>query len=157
MANRIESYYQKLIIDKNRKLSLFWPKLARKKFWRLELHPEDKEEARDLREHSLFLAGFSLVSFGILMSFDLAQIKVLLHPIVGLRIPQYLFICLILFATCSEVSRRIKYYYEYVLADIFYMSGIMLLYFLLSTTVFQMKPSFFIKTILVLLLASLNL
>ncbi len=126
--------------------------MPNKSILKLDLNPYDKEEARDLREHSLFLAGFSLVSLGILLSFDIEQVKFFLQPNIGVKILQYLFICLILFATSSEVLRRIKYYYEYIIADVFYISGILLLYTTLTNIVFNMRPSIFIKTIIILLL-----
>jgi hypothetical protein len=126
--------------------------MSKKSIFRVELNPGDKEEARDLREHSLFLAGFSLVSLGILLSFDIEQVRFFLHPNIGVRIHQYLFICLILFATCSEVLRRIKHYYDYIIADIFYILGMLMLYSILSTIIFNMRPSLFIKAFTLILL-----
>jgi hypothetical protein len=113
--------------------------LTAKQFWKSELNPEDREDANNLQRDSLFLAGFSLVCFGILLNFDPVQLKVFLDPIIGLRLHPWLFICIVLFVTCSQFCRKIKYRYEYILADLLYMAGILLLYFSLSTIVFRMR------------------
>ncbi|MGB6679772.1 MAG: hypothetical protein WBF08_00430 [Candidatus Bathyarchaeia archaeon] len=113
--------------------------MTAKQFWKSELNPEDREDANNLQRDSLFLAGFSLVCFGILLNFDPVQLKVFLDPIIGLRLHPWLFICIVLFVTCSQFCRKIKYRYEYILADLLYMAGILLLYFSLSTIVFRMR------------------
>ncbi|WP_455276214.1 hypothetical protein [[Eubacterium] cellulosolvens] len=112
--------------------------MTKKQFWKLEIQSEEKADAIDLRRDSLFLAGFSLVCFGILLNFDPVQIKIFLDPLIGLRIHPWLFICIVLFFTCSHLCRRIKYYYEFILADFLYIVAILLLYFSLSTIVFRM-------------------
>jgi hypothetical protein len=113
--------------------------LTAKQFWKSEINTQDKVDASDLQRDSLFLSGFSLVCFGILLNFDPVQLKILLDPNIGLRIHPWLFMCIVLFVTCSQFCRRIKYRYEYVLADLLYMAGIFLLYFSLSTIVFRMR------------------
>jgi hypothetical protein len=99
----------------------------------------DREDAKDLRRDSLFLAGFSLVVFGIILGFDPAQVRVLLDPTIGLRMHPWLFICIALFATCSQICRRVRYYYEFLLADFLYLLGTLLLYISLSMIVFRMR------------------
>jgi hypothetical protein len=113
--------------------------LTAKQFWKSEVNTKDKVDAGDLQRDSLFLSGFSLVCFGILLNFDPVQLKILLDPNIGLRIHPWLFICIVLFVTCSQFCRRIKYRYEYIIADLLYMAGIFLLYFSLSTIVFRMR------------------
>ena len=113
--------------------------MATHQFWKSELNTQDREDAKDLQRDSLFLAGFSLVCFGILLNFDPVQLKVFLDPIIGLRLHPWLFICIVLFVTCSQFCRRIKYRYEYIIADLLYMAGLLLLYFSLSTIVFRMR------------------
>ncbi|MCW4033376.1 MAG: hypothetical protein NWF08_08335 [Candidatus Bathyarchaeota archaeon] len=113
--------------------------MTTKQFWKLEINPEEREDAKDLRRDSLFLAGFSLVCFGILLNFDPVQIKIFLDPAIGLRIHPWLFLCIVLFVTCSQICRRIKHYYEFILADFLYLLAILLLYLSLSFIVFRMR------------------
>ncbi len=130
-------------------------KLSEKGFLKSEINNVDRVDAGDLQRDSLFLAGFSLVCFGILLNFDPAQLRILLDPNIGLRIHPWLFICIVLFVTCSQFCRRLKNRYEYFLANIFYFAGILLLYFSLSTIVFRMQMDLPTTIVIVGLLALL--
>jgi hypothetical protein len=129
--------------------------LTEKGFLKSEINNVDRVDVSDLQRDSLFLSGFSLVCFGILLNFDPAQIRILLDPNIGLQIHPWLFMCIVLFVTGSQFCRRIKYRYEYVIADLLYLSGIFLLYFSLSTIVFRMRMDLVTIIILVGLLALL--
>ena len=105
-----------------------------KTFWNIPLPTgEGEKKVRELGRDALILSVFSVTSFALLYGLSGQQFSI------NSIIIQLLFLSILIFFICSEVSRNAKYYCEYAFADILYLIASFMLFFDFTILIFKMQ------------------
>jgi hypothetical protein len=101
-------------------------------FWNLELK-EGKVVARELGRNGLVLSGFSITALAFLL--NLYQGRFLSDLLVA----KLLIVSLTLYFIVSEIARNAVYYWEYALADAFYIVASVTLFSAMAYVVYSFQ------------------